>query len=99
MEVHLQIEKLRNALGKVLSVVDKRNSRPILTYTFIQAEGEKIHLSATDMEVSAKVSLNAEVTTNGSFCVNAKNLFDILRELPNEKLTLKLDDNENTLKL
>jgi len=101
MQVHVKVQTdhLRDALNKVLSVVDKRNSRPILTYTLITAEEGFIHLSATDLEVSARVSVEADILEKGSFCLNAKNLFDILRELPTGTVDLSLNSDENTLKL
>lgn len=101
MQVHVKVQtdSLRDALNKVLSVVDKRNSRPILTYTLITADQDFLHLSATDLEVSARVSVEADVLEKGSFCVNAKNLFDILRELPTGTVDLSLNSDENTLKL
>ncbi|MCB9060538.1 MAG: DNA polymerase III subunit beta [Halobacteriovoraceae bacterium] len=83
MKVTLETDQFKNALNKVLSVVDKRNTRPILAYTLITAKDDHIEFTATDLEVAARVSVDANVENSGSFCVNAKNLFDILRELPN----------------
>jgi DNA polymerase III subunit beta len=99
MQVRVATEKIRNAINKILSVVDKKNSRPILTYTLISAEKGMLEFSATDLEVSSKVKLKANITEEGSFCVNAKNLSDILRELPNNELELVIDDSENVLKI
>ncbi|OUR92946.1 DNA polymerase III subunit beta [Halobacteriovorax marinus] len=99
MKIKLHAEDLKTALNKVLSVVDKRNSRPILTYTLIEATNEQLNISATDLEVSAKVVVNAHVDNPGKFCVNAKNIFDILKELPGTEIELSLDDESNTLKL
>lgn len=99
MKIKLHTEDLKAALNKVLSVVDKRNSRPILTYTLIEATNEQLNISATDLEVSAKVVVNAHVDNPGKFCVNAKNIFDILKELPGTEIELSLDDESNTLKL
>ena len=79
MQITIQSENLRDALGKILTVVDKRNSRPILTYTLFTVSNDKIYLSATDLEVSAKYSLDAKTNGNASFCINSKNLFDILK--------------------
>ncbi|EQC43217.1 DNA polymerase III subunit beta [Bacteriovorax sp. Seq25_V] len=99
MQITVQSENLRDALGKILTVVDKRNSRPILTYTLFTVSNDKIYLSATDLEVSAKYSLNAKTDGNASFCINSKNLFDILKELPNTDIHITLEDGENLLKI
>jgi DNA polymerase-3 subunit beta len=93
MKLTIQSHVLRDAINKVLSVVDKKNSRPILTNCLIKSQGQKLELIATDLEVSAKIILNAKIEEEGSFCINTKNISDILRELPNEDLMLSVDKN------
>ncbi|MFP5386608.1 MAG: DNA polymerase III subunit beta [Bacteriovoracia bacterium] len=93
MKLTIQSQILRDAINKVLSVVDKKNSRPILTNCLIRSQGQKLELIATDLEVSAKILLNAQIESEGSFCINSKNIADILRELPNDDLVLSVDNN------
>jgi DNA polymerase-3 subunit beta len=99
MQIQVQTDILRDALNKILTVVDKKNSRPILTCTFVNAKDSQIELSATDLEVSAKVVIPGKVNQPGQFCVNTKNIFDILRELPEGEVILEMGDNETSLKL
>lgn len=99
MIVNVHTELIRNAVNKILTVVDKKKTRPILTYTLVNVVNNKIEFSATDLEVSAKVSINASVKKEGSFCVNAKNLFEILRELPQADIYLEIENDGNSLKL
>lgn len=99
MQIQVQTELLREALNKILTVVDKKNSRPILTCTLINAKNSQIELSATDLEVSAKIIIPAKVKNPGQFCVNSKNIFDILRELPDGEVTLEMGENETSLRL
>ena len=99
MHIKIQVEEFRNALNKILSVVDKKNLRPILTYTLIKTGNNQIHLSATDGEVSAKVYLQALCSEEKLFCINAKNIFEILREFPNDLINIEIDENENNLKI
>ena len=93
MKLTIQSQILRDAINKVLSVVDKKNSRPILTNCLIKSVGQKLELIATDLEVSAKIILNAKIEGEGSFCINSKNIADILRELPNDELVMNVDNN------
>lgn len=93
MKLSIQAQVLREAINKLLSVVDKKNSRPILTNCLIKSQGKKIELIATDLEVSAKIILDASIQEEGSFCINSKNFSDILRELPNEEVQLSVDNN------
>jgi len=99
MQVKVSSDSIRDAINKVVTVVDKRNTRPILAYTLIEARDGILSFSATDMEVSAKIQINAEVTNPGSFCVNAKNFFDILKELPSTDIELNLNESENSLQI
>ncbi len=93
MKLTIQSQILRDAINKVLSVVDKKNSRAILTNCLLKSHGKKLEIIATDLEVSAKIILNAQIESEGSFCINSKNIADILRELPNEDLVLHVDNN------
>jgi DNA polymerase III subunit beta len=93
MKLTIQASVLRDAINKVLSVVDKKNSRPILTNCLIRSQGQKLELIATDLEVSAKIILNCNIEGEGSFCINSKNIADILRELPNDDVIVSVDNN------
>ena len=99
MEFKISTDALKEGLNRILSVVDKRNSRPILTYTQIRLSPGKMELVATDLEVSAKVILNGDISESTQFCINAKNLFDILRELPSGEITGKIEENKQTLQI
>ena len=98
MKLTIKSDILRDAINKVLTVVDKKNSRPILTNCQLKATGQNLEIIATDLEVSAKIILNAKIESEGSFCINSKNIADILRELPDEDLLLSVD-NSNLLNL
>jgi DNA polymerase-3 subunit beta len=91
MKFVIEAQVLRDAISKILTVVDRKNSRPILTNCLVKAEKTKLELVATDLEVSAKLILPARVESEGSFCINTKNIADILRELPNEQVTLSVE--------
>lgn len=100
MKCQVTNDILKNALNKILSVVDKKNTRPILSYTLVSAnEDNTIEFSATDLEVSARIKIEATVEKPGIFCVNAKNLYDIVRELPEENIHLEKEGEQSTLNL
>ena len=63
MKLSIQTNVLRDAINKVLSVVDKKNSRPILTNCLIRSQGQNLELIATDLEVSAKIILKANLVS------------------------------------
>lgn len=99
MQIQVKTESLRDAFGKILSVVDKKHSRPILICTQVIARSGKIECVATDLEVSAKLILDAKIEQEGTFCVNTKNLFDILRELPEGDIVLEMNKSDNSLSI
>ena len=99
MKIKIQSSVLRDGLNKVLTVIDKKNTRPILTNCLITVENQNITLQATDLEVASKIILDAKIEDNGKFCINTKNLFDILRELPDNEIELVIDAEKNLLNL
>ena len=99
MIVKIAVADLKETLNKILSVVDKKNTRLILNFIQIQAFENTIEMTATDLEVSAKVTTPCFVEKSGVFCVNAKNIFDIVKELPDKELKLELSEGSNSLKL
>lgn len=99
MKVVISSQRLREALNKILTVIDKKNARPILTNCLITVKNDWVELTATDLEVTAKILLKCDIEGTGSFCINTKNIFDIVRELPDETLELEIDNDKNILKL
>ncbi len=105
MHAALNVVELRSALNKILSVVDKKGPKSILGHALLEVEKEahlnegRILLSATDLDISAKVSVPAIVENPGRCCVNAKNLFDIVKELPDGRIILQLNSDEQSLKI
>jgi DNA polymerase III subunit beta len=98
MKLTVNSNTLKDSVNKLISVVDKKNARPILSNCLFLANNGTIILTATDLEVSAKIIINAQIQNEGSFCINTKNLSDILRELPSGELSLEIQNN-NILKL
>lgn len=99
MKINIQSHVIRDGLNKVLTVIDKKNSRPILTNCLINAYQNHIELIATDLEVMAKIIIQANVSETGSFCINTKNIFDIVRELPDDEIELDINQENNVLNL
>lgn len=99
MQITVEAEKLRDGLSKVLSVIDKKNPRAILTFCMFSFSPNGITLEATDLEVSTRLTIDAECEETGRFCVNPKNLFDIAKEMPSGPLLLEINQEANLLKL
>ncbi len=98
MKVIINAKLVSEALTKLLTVVDKKNLRPILTNCLVIAKGQKLVFLGTDLEISSKLVLDAEVEQEGSFCIGSKNLADIVRMLPERPVHLTLVDQMAHLK-
>ena len=82
MQALLESGIFRDGVNKVLNVVgQKKISGPILNQALVLVEDGYIQISATDSELSAKIKIPANIEKPGSFCVQPKHLFEILREL------------------
>ena len=100
MKLTTQVEHLNDALSKILSVIDYKNPRKILTYALFTAKKkEGIILEATDLEVSNQVFSSGDVEEEGSICVHPKNLYDLTREMPNRPISLETTSDNNLLKI
>jgi len=93
MKFKINSYSFRDGLNKVLSTVDKKNTNQILTNFLIKVNQNFVEVIGTDDEVSSKIKLNAEIETGGSFCINSKNLYDIIKELPNDIITFTKKEN------
>jgi len=83
MKATIERAVLLKALGHVQSVVERRNTIPILSNVLIEAtEGGGIRLMATDLDLQIVESVEAQVETPGATTVSAHTLFDIARKLP-----------------
>jgi DNA polymerase III subunit beta len=78
------------ALNHVQSVVERRNTIPILSNVLVQAEGGRIKLTATDLDIEIIETLAADVKREGAVTVPAHMLHDIVRKLP-DGAQLELD--------
>ena len=81
---------LLKALAHVQSVVEKRNTIPILANVMIAARDGKLALTATDMEIAIIEDVPASVARNGSCTAPAVTLYEIVRKLP-EGAEVELD--------
>lgn len=93
MEINISKNVLVKGLQQMQSIVEKRNTMPILANTLIQTGSGQIELYATDLEVGIKEKIDAEVKSDGSITVSAKKIFEIVKELPAEELKIKKLDN------
>jgi len=82
MKITIERAALLKSLGHVQSVVERRNTIPILSNVKIEAEDGKLQFNATDMDLDMVDSVAANVSAPGATTVPAHTLYDIVRKLP-----------------
>ncbi|PCD01861.1 DNA polymerase III subunit beta [Sphingomonas spermidinifaciens] len=83
MKATIERATLLRALSHVQSVVERRNTIPILSNVLIDAQAQgTIHLMATDLDLQIDETIAAAVDQAGATTVSAHTLFDIARKLP-----------------
>jgi DNA polymerase-3 subunit beta len=83
MKATIERATLLKSLGHVQSVVERRNTIPILSNVLIEArEDGSIRLMATDLDLQVDESVPAQVSQAGATTVSAHTFFDIVRKLP-----------------
>jgi DNA polymerase-3 subunit beta len=81
MKLTIERAALLRALGHVQSVVERRNTIPILSNVALKAERGRLSLSATDMDLEIVESVGAQVMRDGMTTAPAHTLYDIVRKL------------------
>src|ERR687883_1485231 len=89
--------------GKKLQLVSRgvsaRSTIQLLGGILLEAEGEALRLSATDMEISVQTSSPAEVEEEGRVVIPARIFNDIVRSLPEGQFSLEHEGSEGTVRL
>jgi DNA polymerase III subunit beta len=93
MDVVLDRDAFLKGLQMVHNIVEPRQTLPILANVLMEADGETVRITATDLEVGARVSIPARVASGGSVTVSARKLTEIVKELPSASLSLKVGEN------
>ena len=98
MKISLERAQLLKALAHVQSVVERRNTIPILSNVLLQATDGKLALTATDLDIEVVETVAANVGQGGSTTAPAHVLYDIVRKLP-EGSEVSLDHDSATERL
>jgi DNA polymerase-3 subunit beta len=93
MKLSISREELQDKLSNIQSIVEKRNTMPILSHFLLDAGEKDSHIVATDLQVAIKEPLNASVQGAGKLCIPARKLFEIVREAEGN-LTIESEDEQ-----
>lgn len=94
MEFTIGKAELVRELSLSQGVVEKKTTIPILSNVLIEADGDRVILTATDLELGIRCSCPADVRKPGSGTVPAKRLLDYVRLLPDVPIQFKFSENQ-----
>jgi DNA polymerase-3 subunit beta len=92
MKFSIERASLLRAVSQAQSVVERRNTIPILANVLIEAEGSTVSFRATDLDIEVVDKTPAQVLRAGATTVNAVTLHEIVRKLPDGALVQLSDD-------
>ncbi len=97
MKLKLQKTALLEGLQATQNVVSShRPTVPVLTNVLLEAEGEGLTLTTTDLDITVRCTIEAEVVEPGRTTAPVKRLAGIVRELPEGLIDLTVDGNDQT---
>lgn len=93
--LQLKIKKtdFQKELGFVQAVVERRTTIPILSNILIESTDSGIVIYGTDLDISLRTECPAEVQSHGSVTIQARKLFEIVRNLPDSDIHLREQEN------
>ncbi len=92
MNLTIAKEQLLAGLQSVQNVVSSRTTLPILSNVLLRAEGTRLELTATDLDVTISSSVEATVKKPGSTTLPVRKLVGIAKELASQEIDLEVDD-------
>lgn len=92
MKIFVEKSAFLKALSHGQSIVEKKTTVPILSHVLLKAEGDTLHLTTTDLDMSLQEAIPAKVDSSGEICVQANVIFDIVRKL-SERSLIELEAN------
>ncbi len=94
MKFSIEKDQILEALQKVQSIVGQRTTLPILSNVLLEADNGKLTLTTTDMEVSVRTALDADISEAGATTLPARRFFSICRDLPSHQIDIAVNNSD-----
>ena len=99
MNININKTDLLTPLLKIIGVIERRQTLPILSNVFFSLEGSELKLVGTDLEVQILATSNIETSGSFSITIPARKLLDICRSLPDDSIiSMNFGDDKLVLK-
>ena len=98
MKLTIGQEEFITGLQAVQNVVSTRTTLPILSNVLLNAVGDRLTLTATDLDVTISKTVEAKVEIDGSFTMPVKKLLSIAREVGGSQIEMDVSKNQCSIK-
>lgn len=95
MKLTVNKDAILDGLAKVQSIVGTRTTLPILYNVYWKADKDGLTLTATDLEISVRTTVDANISRTGGTTLPARRLYSILGALPKSDIEIDVDEKDN----
>ncbi len=89
MKLKVEKERLLRLLSKVQGITDRKSTMAILATILFEAKEGHIHISATDLEIGFRSSIEAKIEKEGALAIPARKFYEIIKDFPLEEIYLE----------
>jgi DNA polymerase-3 subunit beta len=93
LEITVSKAELLRELTATQGVVERKTTIPILSNFLFEAAGDKLSITATDLDLSLRTSCTAKVKKEGACTIPARKLYEYVKLLPDADISVKLLEN------
>ncbi|MBN2047194.1 MAG: DNA polymerase III subunit beta [Anaerolineaceae bacterium] len=97
MKVTVTQQQLAHGLSLVSKAVAPRSTLPVLANVLLATDEGRLRLSATNLEMGITCWIGAQIEEEGAITVPSRTIVDLVSTLPSEPVTLKVDENTQTI--
>ncbi|WP_170920682.1 DNA polymerase III subunit beta [Desulfacinum hydrothermale] len=95
MKFEIPKKDLLSVVGKLVGITNEKTVHPILNGVLIDiADEQQVYLTATDLEISLRAKVEAQVSVSGGVVVPARKFLDVVKMLPGKTVSCRLVDNQ-----
>ncbi len=93
MEFQIEKKDLLKPLTILQGIAERRSSIPALGNILMESEGNTLLMTTTDLETTISSHISCNIQKEGKICVSARKLYEIIRELPEDEITIQRMEN------
>jgi DNA polymerase-3 subunit beta len=92
MDVRVDRNQFLSELAPMQGIVERKTTIPVLAHLLLTAKDDRLHLAATDLDVSLTSWAEADLAAEGAIAVQAKKFMEIIRSLVGDEVHLTMDE-------